>query len=167
MLRCGFQGNEYLQTAARCLQMMLRVDEYRHMFVQVEGVATYGYQIYLFLMLRSCLKDFVLFCWICMLPLHRLYHVLFCLAANEHLPVPNLLRAWLISDWSLKGKRLTFAVIHVWVNRNLWQYSNNVITMIGDHYLFSFSFQRGNVNLLLNNEGHCFNLLSTFSMWLL
>ncbi|XP_052234612.1 V-type proton ATPase subunit H-like [Dreissena polymorpha] len=34
------KGNEYLQTAARCLQMMLRVDEYRHMFVQVEGVAT-------------------------------------------------------------------------------------------------------------------------------
>ncbi|WAR18050.1 VATH-like protein [Mya arenaria] len=33
-------GNEYLQTAARCLQMMLRVDQYRFMFVQVEGVAT-------------------------------------------------------------------------------------------------------------------------------
>lgn len=33
-------GNEYLQTAARCLQMMLRVDNYRYMFVQVDGVAT-------------------------------------------------------------------------------------------------------------------------------
>ncbi|XP_060563453.1 V-type proton ATPase subunit H-like [Ruditapes philippinarum] len=33
-------GNEYLQTAARCLQMMLRVDTYRYMFIQVDGVAT-------------------------------------------------------------------------------------------------------------------------------
>lgn len=33
-------GNEYLQTAARCLQMMLRVDAYRQMFVLVDGVAT-------------------------------------------------------------------------------------------------------------------------------
>ncbi|WAR18016.1 VATH-like protein [Mya arenaria] len=29
-------GNEYLQTAARCLQMMLRVDQYRFMFVQYQ-----------------------------------------------------------------------------------------------------------------------------------
>ncbi|KAK6167423.1 hypothetical protein SNE40_021457 [Patella caerulea] len=32
-------GNEYLQTAARCLQMMLRVDQYRNMFVEVEGIS--------------------------------------------------------------------------------------------------------------------------------
>lgn len=33
-------GNEYLQTVARCLQMMLRIDEYRHAFVKADGVNT-------------------------------------------------------------------------------------------------------------------------------
>ncbi|KAL4218423.1 V-type proton ATPase subunit H [Mactra antiquata] len=33
-------GNEYLQTAARCLQMMLRIDVYRYMFFTVDGVTT-------------------------------------------------------------------------------------------------------------------------------
>lgn len=33
-------GNEYLQSVARCLQMMLRLDEYRVAFVDVEGIAT-------------------------------------------------------------------------------------------------------------------------------
>ena len=36
-----FQGNEYLQTVARCLQMMLRIDEYRLAFVEVDGISTY------------------------------------------------------------------------------------------------------------------------------
>lgn len=31
-------GNEYVQTTARCLQVMLRLDEYRHAFVNVDGV---------------------------------------------------------------------------------------------------------------------------------
>ncbi|VDP09670.1 unnamed protein product [Soboliphyme baturini] len=33
-------GNEYLQTTARCLQMMLRIDEYRYAFVNLECVNT-------------------------------------------------------------------------------------------------------------------------------
>lgn len=33
-------NNEYLQTVARCLQMMLRIDEYRLAFVKVEGIST-------------------------------------------------------------------------------------------------------------------------------
>jgi len=33
-------GNEYLQTVARCLQMMLRIDEYRHAFIKVDGITT-------------------------------------------------------------------------------------------------------------------------------
>lgn len=32
--------NEYLQTTARCLQMMMRVDSYRHIFVDVDGIST-------------------------------------------------------------------------------------------------------------------------------
>ncbi|XP_071103905.1 V-type proton ATPase subunit H-like isoform X1 [Haliotis cracherodii] len=32
-------SNEYLQTAARCLQMMLRIDMYRWAFVDVEGIS--------------------------------------------------------------------------------------------------------------------------------
>jgi V-type H+-transporting ATPase subunit H len=31
-------GNEYVQTVARCLQMMLRIKEYRHTFVELDGV---------------------------------------------------------------------------------------------------------------------------------
>lgn len=34
------QNNEYIQSVARCLQMMLRVDEYRICFVNVDGIAT-------------------------------------------------------------------------------------------------------------------------------
>ena len=34
------QNNEYLQTVARCLQMMLRIDEYRIAFVKVDGIST-------------------------------------------------------------------------------------------------------------------------------
>jgi len=33
-------NNDYLQTVARCLQMMLRIDDYRHAFVKVEGIST-------------------------------------------------------------------------------------------------------------------------------
>ncbi|XP_063406931.1 V-type proton ATPase subunit H-like isoform X3 [Mytilus trossulus] len=33
-------GNEYMQTAARCLQMMLRIDKYRQVFVDVDGIST-------------------------------------------------------------------------------------------------------------------------------
>merc|ERR550525_1953512 len=33
-------GNEYVQSVARCLQMMLRIDDYRHAFVGVDGIAT-------------------------------------------------------------------------------------------------------------------------------
>ncbi|CAH1772858.1 unnamed protein product [Owenia fusiformis] len=33
-------NNEYLQTIARCLQMMLRIDEYRFAFVEVDGIST-------------------------------------------------------------------------------------------------------------------------------
>ncbi|XP_023240741.1 V-type proton ATPase subunit H-like [Centruroides sculpturatus] len=33
-------GNEYIQSVARCLQMMLRIDEYRMIFVTVDGVST-------------------------------------------------------------------------------------------------------------------------------
>lgn len=34
------QSNEYIQSVARCLQMMLRVDEYRFAFVSVDGIST-------------------------------------------------------------------------------------------------------------------------------
>lgn len=33
-------GNEYIQSVARCLQMMLRLDEYRLAFVGLDGIAT-------------------------------------------------------------------------------------------------------------------------------
>lgn len=33
-------NNEYLQTAARCLQMMLRIEVYRKAFVNVDGIST-------------------------------------------------------------------------------------------------------------------------------
>lgn len=33
-------GNEYIQSVARCLQMMLRIDEYRFAFMGVDGVST-------------------------------------------------------------------------------------------------------------------------------
>lgn len=35
-----FQNNEYMQSVARCLQMMLRIDEYRFAFVSVDGIST-------------------------------------------------------------------------------------------------------------------------------
>jgi V-type H+-transporting ATPase subunit H len=35
-----FQGNEYVQSVARCLQMLLRHDEYRQAFIAVDGVST-------------------------------------------------------------------------------------------------------------------------------
>ncbi|EFO25176.2 vacuolar h ATPase 15 [Loa loa] len=31
-------GNEYINTTARCLQMMLRIDEYRHAFLAMDGI---------------------------------------------------------------------------------------------------------------------------------
>ncbi|MCP9265102.1 V-type proton ATPase subunit H [Dirofilaria immitis] len=31
-------GNEYINTTARCLQMMLRIDEYRHAFLMLDGI---------------------------------------------------------------------------------------------------------------------------------
>ncbi|XP_049856051.1 V-type proton ATPase subunit H isoform X4 [Schistocerca gregaria] len=33
-------NNEYMQSVARCLQMMLRIDEYRFAFVSVDGIST-------------------------------------------------------------------------------------------------------------------------------
>lgn len=33
-------GNEYIQSVARCLQMMLRIDDYRTAFVSLDGIAT-------------------------------------------------------------------------------------------------------------------------------
>ncbi|CAG0882037.1 unnamed protein product [Darwinula stevensoni] len=33
-------GNEYMQAVARCLQMLLRIDEYRFAFVGVDGIST-------------------------------------------------------------------------------------------------------------------------------
>lgn len=35
-----FQGNEYIQSVARCLQMMLRIDAYRQAFVHLDGIST-------------------------------------------------------------------------------------------------------------------------------
>lgn len=32
-------GNDYINTTARSLQMMLRIDEYRHAFVSMDGIA--------------------------------------------------------------------------------------------------------------------------------
>ncbi|XP_046991432.1 V-type proton ATPase subunit H isoform X1 [Schistocerca americana] len=34
------RNNEYMQSVARCLQMMLRIDEYRFAFVSVDGIST-------------------------------------------------------------------------------------------------------------------------------
>lgn len=34
------QHNEYIQSVARCLQMMLRLDDYRFEFVSVDGIST-------------------------------------------------------------------------------------------------------------------------------
>nr|CAH7733984.1 unnamed protein product [Callosobruchus chinensis] len=34
------QNNEYIQSVARCLQMMLRIDEYRFAFISVDGIST-------------------------------------------------------------------------------------------------------------------------------
>ena len=36
-------GNEYLQSVARCLQMMVRIDEYRMAFVSMDGISTIVY----------------------------------------------------------------------------------------------------------------------------
>jgi hypothetical protein len=33
-----FQNNEYIQSVARCLQMMLRINEYRLEFVRLDGI---------------------------------------------------------------------------------------------------------------------------------
>ncbi|KAL1122374.1 hypothetical protein AAG570_003779 [Ranatra chinensis] len=33
-------NNEYMQSVARCLQMMLRIDEYRSAFISVDGIST-------------------------------------------------------------------------------------------------------------------------------
>ncbi|KAH8413192.1 hypothetical protein KR009_008690 [Drosophila setifemur] len=38
--KCVIPNNEYIQSVARCLQMMLRVDEYRFAFVGVDGIST-------------------------------------------------------------------------------------------------------------------------------
>ena len=37
------QGNEHLQSLARCLQMMLRIEEYRQAFVEMDGISTIVY----------------------------------------------------------------------------------------------------------------------------
>lgn len=36
----SFQNNEYMQSIARCLQMMLRIDQYRMAFIAADGVST-------------------------------------------------------------------------------------------------------------------------------
>lgn len=38
--RFSVQNNEYIQSVGRCLQMMLRIDEYRFAFVSVDGIST-------------------------------------------------------------------------------------------------------------------------------
>ncbi|XP_017470263.1 PREDICTED: V-type proton ATPase subunit H isoform X1 [Rhagoletis zephyria] len=38
--RVPIPANEYIQSVARCLQMMLRIDEYRFAFVSVDGIST-------------------------------------------------------------------------------------------------------------------------------
>ncbi|XP_053961374.1 V-type proton ATPase subunit H isoform X1 [Anastrepha ludens] len=38
--RVPIPTNEYIQSVARCLQMMLRIDEYRFAFVSVDGIST-------------------------------------------------------------------------------------------------------------------------------
>ncbi|XP_057665610.1 V-type proton ATPase subunit H isoform X1 [Diorhabda carinulata] len=38
--RLAQENNEYIQSVARCLQMMLRIDEYRFAFVSVDGIST-------------------------------------------------------------------------------------------------------------------------------
>ncbi|XP_034834360.1 V-type proton ATPase subunit H isoform X1 [Maniola hyperantus] len=35
-----YKNNDYIQSVARCLQMMLRVDEYRFAFLSVDGIST-------------------------------------------------------------------------------------------------------------------------------
>ena len=35
-------GNEYINTTARCLQMMLRIDDYRWAFVANDGITRYS-----------------------------------------------------------------------------------------------------------------------------
>ncbi|XP_055539130.1 V-type proton ATPase subunit H isoform X1 [Wyeomyia smithii] len=39
-LHVSLTNNEYIQSVGRCLQMMLRVDEYRFAFVTVDGIST-------------------------------------------------------------------------------------------------------------------------------
>jgi V-type H+-transporting ATPase subunit H len=39
-IRLKITDNEYIQSVGRCLQMMLRVDEYRFAFVTVDGIST-------------------------------------------------------------------------------------------------------------------------------
>ena len=38
--RASLQDNQYLPTVLRCLQLMLRIDEYRLAFMRVDGVST-------------------------------------------------------------------------------------------------------------------------------
>ncbi|XP_019758701.1 V-type proton ATPase subunit H isoform X1 [Dendroctonus ponderosae] len=38
--RVAQENNEYIQSVARCLQMMLRIDDYRFAFVSVDGIST-------------------------------------------------------------------------------------------------------------------------------
>ncbi|VEN50497.1 unnamed protein product [Callosobruchus maculatus] len=38
--RVAQENNEYIQSVARCLQMMLRIDEYRFAFISVDGIST-------------------------------------------------------------------------------------------------------------------------------
>merc|ERR1711971_567572 len=39
-LQLRMTGNEYVQSVARCLQMMLRIDNYRQAFMAVDGIGT-------------------------------------------------------------------------------------------------------------------------------
>lgn len=36
----AIKGNEDIQSVARCLQMLLRIDAYRHAFVHLDGIST-------------------------------------------------------------------------------------------------------------------------------
>lgn len=43
VIMCDFfswQNNDYMQSVARCLQMMLRIDDYRLAFISVDGLST-------------------------------------------------------------------------------------------------------------------------------
>lgn len=72
------QNNEYIQSVARCLQMMLRLDEYRFAFVSVDGIST------LLSILSSRVNFQVMFFW-------RVDNILFQRLTNWNIS-PDLIR---------------------------------------------------------------------------